>query len=113
MSKLCPSCFFIGKGKHGFLNGNIFVGIGFVGVGIYGLITKNMIFGSFEAWIGLNVVLIALGIFRIVEYYVGGNICPKCSAKPMLDVSTPKAIKLIKEHNFDTKPPNAETPSPT
>lgn len=107
MSKLCPSCFFIGKGKNGVLNGNQFVGIGFVGVGIYGLVSRNMIFGSYEGWIALNVLLIGLGIFRIVEHYLGGNICPKCKAKPMIDVSSPKAIRLIKEHDFensDTKP---------
>lgn len=106
MSKLCPHCYFIGRGKNGFLNGNQYIGIIFVALGIFGLVRDDYLFGSYAAWIGLNVLLIALGIFRIVEHYVGGIICPKCAYKPMIAVDTPEAIRLIKEHDFKLGAPD-------
>ena len=64
------------------------------------------------ASIGLNVVLIALGIIRIVEHFLGGYICPECNYKPMLKVASPEAIKLIKEHDFKFDNADADNPSP-
>jgi len=101
MSKLCSKCYFIGRGKNGVLNGSFVVGVIFVGIGIYGLTNKDFLFGSYAMWVGTNTILIGLGIIRIVEHFVGGKICPKCSNRPMLAVNTPEAIKLIKAHEFN------------
>lgn len=112
MSKLCSNCYFIGRGKNGVLNGSFVVGAIFVGIGIYGLTNKDFLFGSYAMWVGTNTILIGLGIIRIVEHFVGGKICPKCSNKPMLAVNTPQAIKLIKEHEFDFGEEPSQKPSP-
>jgi len=101
MSKLCPKCFYIGRGKNGPLNGSFVVGAVFVAIGIYGLTNQDFLFGSYALWVATNSILIVLGIIRIVEHFVGGSLCPKCSFKPMLKVETPEAINLIKEHDFE------------
>ena len=106
MSKLCPKCFYIGRGKNGPLNGSFVVGAVFVAIGIYGLTNQDLLFGSYSLWVATNAILIVLGIIRIVEHFVGGKLCPKCGFKPMLKVETPEAINLIKEHNFEE--PKAE-----
>lgn len=111
MSKLCPQCYFIGRGKNGVLNGSFVVGVIFVGIGIYGLTNKDFLFGSYAMWVATNTILIGLGIIRIVEHFVGGKICPKCNSKPMLNINTPKAINMIKEHEFDFG--EKQTPEPT
>lgn len=112
MSRLCPQCYFIGRGKNGPLNVSFLVGSVFVAIGIYGLTNKDFLFGSYAMWIGVNSILIALGIIRIVEHFVGGTLCPKCNYKPMLKIETPEAIKLIKEHDFDFGAQVSEKPNP-
>lgn len=101
MSKLCPKCFYIGRGKNGPLNGSFVVGAVFVLIGIYGLTNQDFLFGSYALWVATNSILIVLGIIRIVEHFIGGNLCPKCGFKPMLKVDTIQAINLIKEHDFE------------
>ena len=110
MSKLCPKCYFIGRGNNGPLNGGFIIGVIFVGIGIYGLTIENFLFGSYAASIGVNVILIGLGIIRIVEHFLGGNVCPECRYKPMLKIATPEAIKLIKEHDFKFKEELSQNP---
>jgi hypothetical protein len=110
MSKLCPKCYFIGRGKNGVLNGSFVIGAVFVAIGIYGLTNKDLLFGSYALWVGTNSILIVLGIIRIVEHFVGGKICPKCSYKPMLAVNTPEAIRLIKAYDFDFGEEKSEEP---
>ena len=112
MSKLCPKCYFIGRGKNGPLNGGFIIGVIFVGIGIYGLTIENFLFGSYVASIGVNVILIGLGIIRIVEHFLGGYICPECNYKLMLKIATPEAIKLIKEHEFKFEQAHPEGPGP-
>ena len=106
MSKLCPKCFYIGRGKKGPLNGSFVVGAVFVAIGIYGLTNQDLLFGTYSLWVATNAILIVLGIIRIVEHFVGGKLCPKCGFKPMLKVETREAINLIKEHDFEE--PKAE-----
>ena len=101
MAKLCPKCYFIGRGKNGVLNDSFVIGAVFVAIGIYGLTNKDFLLGSYALWVGTNSILIVLGIIRIVEHFVGGKICHKRSYKPMLAVNMPEAIRLIKEYNFD------------
>lgn len=109
MSRICPNCYFIGRGKNGPLNASFVVGVVFVAIGIYGLTNKDFLFGSYFMWVGTNSILIALGILRIVQHFVGGNLCPSCSYKPMIKVNTLEAIKLIKEHDFEK---DIQTPDP-
>jgi len=114
MSKLCPNCHYIGKGKCGnflyeFLFCSLSLGLMFIALGIVNLIRHSDISVVNLGWEGLPYIFIyialisfpfLLGGINIFNYFRGGKICPKCKSKPMLSLDSPEAIKLIKEYDL-------------
>lgn len=113
MSKLCPNCHYIGKGKYGnflyeFLFCSLSLGLMFIGLGIYNLITRyDTPFPTTEsALINILTYIVYIvffsfpfvwGIINIANYFRGGKTCPKCNNKGMLPLDNPESIRLIKE----------------
>jgi len=99
MLKLCPDCNNIGKGKHSFLSGNIYLAIiEFVAVAI--ILVMGQAFGSKILGLLFGIFFLIAGIKNLIDYYKGGTICPSCSYKPMLSLDKPRAQQLIKENNL-------------
>ena len=99
MSKLCPNCHYIGKGKHSFLSGNIYLAIlDFVAVAI--ILYTGQVFGSKIVGLLFGIFFLLVGVKNVIEYYKGGNICPSCNYKPMIPLDKREAQQIIKENNL-------------
>lgn len=113
MTKLCPKCHFIGKGKYygwfyDFFLANIYLGITLVVVVLYNITDEklseiDMTWYGFMEFILIIVILMipALwGVINILNYLRGGKTCPKCQYSDMLNLDDPDALTLIKKYDL-------------
>ena len=100
MIKLCTNCNFIGKGKHGLLSGNIYVGILEVVVAVIILFTGQKLFQSFVYGAVVAAIVAIAGLLNIMDSFSDGRLCPNCGKDKMIPLDTPKALELIKTHNL-------------
>ena len=111
MQKLCTKCNFIGKGKHGLLSGNIYVGILEVVLAIIILFTGQKLFQSFIYGAVVAAIVAIAGLTNIIDSFSDGQLCLNCGKDYMIPLDTPKAQALIQEHNLtvgDIAPQNPQ-----
>ncbi|MEQ9618982.1 MAG: hypothetical protein RIG61_07380 [Deltaproteobacteria bacterium] len=111
MQKLCTNCNFIGKGKHGLLSGNIYVGIIEVVVAVIILFTGQKLLQSFIYGAVVAAIVAIAGLINIMDSFSEGRLCPNCGKDKMIPLDTPKAQVLIQEHNLtvgDNVPQNTQ-----
>jgi len=107
MQKLCTKCNFIGKGKHGLLSGNIYVGILEVAVGILILNFGGQYLGSFIYGAVVAAIVAIAGIINIIDSYSDGRLCPNCGKDNMIPLDSLQADEIIREKNL-TVPEEAD-----
>jgi len=100
MQKLCTKCNFIGKGKHGLLSGNIYVGILEVCVGIFILITGERYLSSFIYGALVAAIVTIAGIINIIDSFSDGRLCPSCGKDNLIPLDSLQADEIIKEKNL-------------
>lgn len=106
MSKLCPKCNYVGKGKFhslsSFFIANIYFGALIIAIGLSYVFRAPI--STLEGTLGriFGFPLIIFGVYNIMNYFSKGKTCPKCSYKEMLPLDDPKALELIKK--YDLKP---------
>ncbi len=100
MQKLCTNCNFIGKGKHGLLSGNIYVGILEVILAVIILFAGQKLLQSFIYGAVVAAIVAIAGLLNIMDSFSDGRLCPNCGKDNMIPLDTPKARELIKERNL-------------
>lgn len=122
MTKLCPKCYYLGKGQKRFLDkiiphGNYVVAASTLSYFLYRIsfgVEKLEIDGPGTLATSIFTLLIstysiALVILLILFSISGSKTCPKCSYKEMLPLDSPEAINLIKKYDLKV----GENPSPS
>lgn len=96
MKKICPKCNKISNGEHQFFGvSNLLFGGFNLGVGLNEI--NDDLFGSKALGVGLSLIFLLLGCFFIINYFVGGKICPNCKNKGIIPINDPKAKELIED----------------
>ncbi|MEW6146101.1 MAG: hypothetical protein AB1598_13905 [Thermodesulfobacteriota bacterium] len=112
MSRLCPICNYIGKGKNDtlsdFFTANIYGAALSIAIGL-GFVVRESILdlkGALHHVVGYFFIM--FGVFNLLNYFSNGKTCPKCGHKEMLPLDNPEAIILIKKYDLKV----GENPSP-
>ncbi len=97
MQKLCTKCNFIGKGKHGLMSGNIYVGILEVIVALAILIKGGEWLESFAYAAVVAAIVAIAGLINIVDSFSDGRLCSNCSKDNLIPLDSLQAEEIIKE----------------
>ncbi|MCK5391598.1 MAG: hypothetical protein KAJ31_04165 [Deltaproteobacteria bacterium] len=108
MQKLCTKCNFIGKGKHGLLSGNLYVGILEVAFAVLILKFGGDFMGSFIYGAVVAAIIAIAGIINIIDSYSDGRLCSSCGKDNMIPLDSLQADEIIREKNL-TLPEDTET----
>jgi hypothetical protein len=100
MQKLCTKCDFIGKGKHGLLSGNIYVGILEVVAAVILLLIGKELLQSYAYAIVVATIVAFAGIVNIVDSFSDGRLCPSCGKDNMIPLDSLQADDIIREKNL-------------
>lgn len=108
MRKLCTKCDFIGKGKHGLLSGNIYVGLLEVAVAVIILIKGEEFFKSFIYGAVVAAIIAVAGLINIIDSFSDGRLCPNCGKDNLIPLDSLQAEEIIKEKGL-TVPDDIES----
>jgi len=108
MQKLCTKCDFIGKGKHGLLSGNIYVGILEVVLAVILLLTGQELLQSYAYAIVVATIIAFAGIVNIIDSFSDGRLCPSCGKDNMILLDSLQAEEIIREKKL-TVPEDTDT----
>ena len=111
MQKLCTKCNHIGKGKHGLLSGNLYVGILEVAVAVIILVKGGQLLQSFAFAAVVAAIVAIAGIINIIDSFSDGRLCPSCGKDNMIPLDSLQADEIIQEKGLtvpDQSDSNAE-----
>lgn len=97
MQKLCTKCNHVGKGKHGLMSGNIYVGILEVAVAILILVKGGELLESFTYAAVVAAIVAIAGIINIIDSFSDGRLCPSCGKDNLIPLDSLQAEEIIQE----------------
>ncbi len=100
MQKLCTKCNHIGKGKHGLMSGNIYVGIIEVVVAIVILVKGGELLQSFAYAAVVAAIVAIAGLINIIDSFSDGRLCSNCGKDNLIPLDSLQAEEIIKEKNL-------------
>lgn len=107
MLKLCTKCDSIGKGKHGLLSGNIYVGILEVVLGLTILAMGAEYLDSFIYGAVVAAIVTIAGLINVVDSFSDGRLCPNCGKDTMIPLDSLQADEIVRKKNL-TLPEDSE-----
>lgn len=100
MQKLCTKCNHIGKGKHGLMSGNIYVGILEVVVALVILVKGGELLQSFAYAAVVAAIVAIAGLINIIDSFSDGRLCSNCGKDNLIPVDSHQAEEIIRERNL-------------
>ena len=100
MQKLCTKCNHIGKGKHGLMSGNIYVGILEVIVALVILVKGGEWLQSFAYAAVVAAIVAIAGIINIIDSFSDGRLCSNCGKDNLIPLDSLQAEEIIREKNL-------------
>ncbi len=97
MQKLCTKCNFIGKGKHGLLSGNLYVGLLEVAVALVILIKGGQLLQSFAFAAVVAAIVAIAGLINVIDSFSDGRLCPSCGKDNLIPLDSLQADEIIQE----------------
>ncbi len=100
MQKLCTKCNFIGKGKHGLMSGNRYVGILEIIVAIVILVKGREWLQSFAYATVVAAIVAIAGLINIIDSFSDGRLCSNCGKDNLIPLDSLQAEEIIREKNL-------------
>jgi len=100
MLKLCTKCDFIGKGKHGLMSGNVYVGALEVILAVLIVVKGGELLQSYIYAIVVGVIVAFAGIVNILDSFSDGHLCANCGRDNLIPVDSLRAEEIIREKNL-------------
>ena len=100
MLKLCTKCDVIGRGKHGLMSGNIYVGALEVIVAVLIVVKGGELLQSYIYAIVVGVIVAFAGAVNIIDSFSDGRLCSSCGRDSLIPVDSFQAEEIIDKKNL-------------